>query len=67
MNNTYCKVILKTKDENKILSFRTKKLPEINDELVLYYDGENRFVKVDQVSAKPFPEIFATEIGDSPF
>ncbi|HVM89951.1 MAG TPA: hypothetical protein VMT76_17315 [Puia sp.] len=62
MKIRYCKVILKTKDENKIFSFRAKKLPEINDELVLFYDGENRFIKVDQVNKKPFPQIFASEI-----
>jgi hypothetical protein len=56
------KIILKTKDEDKIFSFRAKKLPEINEELVIYYNGENRFIKVVQVNPKPFPQIFASEV-----
>jgi hypothetical protein len=56
------KIVLKTKSENKIFSFRAKKLPEINEELILYYDGANRFIKVDEVSKKPFLQVCASEI-----
>jgi hypothetical protein len=58
----YFKIVLKTKSENKIFSFRAKKLPEINEELILYYDGANRFIKVEEVSQKPFPQVCASEI-----
>ncbi len=62
MKMKYFKIILKTKDENKVFSFRAKKLPEINEELIVYYDGLNRFVKVEEVSTKPFPQVCASEI-----
>jgi hypothetical protein len=58
----YIKIILKTKSEHKVFSFRAKKLPEINEELILYYDGANRFVKVIEVNKKPFPQVHAHEI-----
>jgi len=62
MKIKYFKIILKTKGDDKIFSFRAKKLPEINEELILYYNGANRFVKVHEVSSKPFPQVKATEI-----
>jgi hypothetical protein len=61
------KIILKTKDEDKVFSFKAKKLPEINEEIVLFYNGANRFIKVEQVNQKPFPQIFASEVeNESP-
>jgi len=63
MKMKYFKIILKTKDDsNKVFSFRAKKLPDINEELILYYNGANRFVKVNEVSRRPFPQVIASEI-----
>jgi len=61
----YFRIILKTKDENKIFSFRSKKLPDINEHLTLYYNGANRFVKVVEVNSRPFPEVHALEIEEN--
>ncbi len=63
MKMKYFKIILKTQDEeNKVFSFRAKKLPQIDEELILYYNGSNRSVKVIEVSKKPFPQVQASEI-----
>ena len=62
MKMKYFRIVLKTKEDNKIFSFRAKKLPEINEELILYYNGANRFVKVNEVSRKPFPQVHASEV-----
>ena len=62
MKNKCFKIILKTKDEDKVFSFRAKKLPDVNEELIVYYNGANRFVKVIEVSTRPFPEVQALEM-----
>jgi hypothetical protein len=56
------KIILKIKGEDKVFSFKTKKIPVVNEELVIFYEGANRFVRVEQVNQKPFPQIFASEL-----
>ncbi|HXB44465.1 MAG TPA: hypothetical protein VNV85_10430 [Puia sp.] len=56
------KIILKTKDEDKVFSFRAKRLPDVDEELIVFYDGANRFVKVIEVSSRPFPQVQALEI-----
>jgi hypothetical protein len=63
MKMKFFKIILKTRDDNnKVFSFRAKKLPDVNEELILYYDGANRFVKVNEVTSRPFPQVVASEI-----
>jgi len=63
MKIKYFRIILKTKDEeNKVFSFRAKKLPDIDEELIVYYNGANRFVKVNEVRSRPFPQVHASEI-----
>jgi hypothetical protein len=65
MKMKYFRIILKTKDENKVFSFRSKKLPDIDEKLIVYYNGANRFVKVVEVSSRPFPEVHALEIEEN--
>jgi len=65
MKMKYFRIILKTKDENKVFSFRSKKMPDVDDQLIVYYDGAKRFVKVVEVSSRPFPEVHALEIEQS--
>lgn len=59
------KIILKTKDEDKVFSLKAKRLPDVNQELIVYYNGANRFVKVIEVSTRPFPEVQALEMEAS--
>jgi hypothetical protein len=56
------RIILKTKEEDKIFSFRSKLLPDIDEELVLYYNGANRFVKVKAVLTGHFPQVLVSEV-----
>jgi hypothetical protein len=56
------KVLIQTKDQEVVLGLKAKRLPETDEELIFYYHGANRFIRVNQVTLKPNPEIRASEI-----
>jgi len=62
MKTKYFKVLVKTKDQVMMLKYKAKELPEIDEELIFFYNGDNRFVKVTRIVGKLSPEIHAIEI-----
>ena len=62
MKTKYYKVLVKTKEQVLILKYKAKELPEVDEELIFFYNGENRFVKVTKVVKGLFHEIEASEI-----
>ncbi len=59
MKIKHFKVRVTTKDKVLILKYNTDNKPEVDEELLFFYDGKNRFVKVIKVTSS---EIDAVEI-----
>ena len=62
MKTKYFKVLVKTKEQVLILKYKSRELPEIDEELIFFYNGENRFVKVTKITKGLDHEIEAVEI-----
>jgi hypothetical protein len=62
MKTKYLKVLVKTREQVLILKYKAKEIPVIDEELIFFYNGANRFVKVTKVNKGLSPEIEAVEI-----
>jgi hypothetical protein len=62
MKTKYFKVLVKTKEQALILKYKARELPQIDEELIFFYNGENRFVKVTKITKGLLHEIEASEV-----
>ena len=67
MKAKYFKVHVKTKDKDRVLVLtnKSKELPEPGEELMFYYGGANRLVKVVRIEKKFSAVIYADEIDSN--